>query len=119
MVFKRHCFQEEEWLSGEELCTEGSSDEETPSKTNLKKTPTKKVNKGKQTTQQVKISSTSHCIVESSSEVSESNRTYEYESGEGVINPSIGSAETLDDFEVLWRPKRGSLQLPSCSEGTL
>lgn len=33
-----------------------------------------------------------------------------------VRSSSLETAEA--EFEVVWRPKRGSLQLPTCSEGT-
>lgn len=74
----------------------------------------------KQGAHQAAIFSTSRSTTENSSE---SSKTYERESGKGVTNLSVGggSGETLietDEIEVLWRPKRGSLQLPSCAEGT-
>lgn len=117
--------QEEEWLSSEELCTEGSSDEEVPYKTKLRIMPKKQEKSEKQDFLPFPQKTTTEALLSSISlsEITESNSMCTCESNKSVTNLVIGdasSAETLEtnEFEILWRPKRGSLQLPSSSEGT-
>lgn len=92
-------------MSGEELCTEGSSDEEGTHRSKLRKSKKMQEKNTKQTISPLARQSDSTL------------RPQQHENaGCSVRSSSLEATET--EFEVVWRPKRGSLQLPTCSEGT-
>lgn len=117
--------EEEEWLSGEELCTEGSSDEDTSHRTKLRKSKIMQRQTTKQTISPLAQQHTTESVVLKTPEEQCMSMDHRHcESSENRDNFGLDSSletttETLEtEFEVAWRPKRGSLQLPSCSEGT-
>lgn len=129
---------EEQWISSEELCTEGSSDEETHTNTigyRHRKRNSKVQNRGISPLAQPSkkdepsipgLNDTNYLLPEiptSKSTIERKNQSKETNRfGKNLIDFSeTNSEESLDasDTETMiqWRPKRGSIKLPNCSEG--
>lgn len=96
---------EESWISGEELRTDGSSDEETTSNQNKQKcTPAKK-------RQMRKTAPKKHPPLTSS----DTNAETKFTTSVKCVNKSKSMEESFhesNDVQKVWRPKRGSITLP-------
>ncbi|KAF5304908.1 hypothetical protein FQR65_LT00792 [Abscondita terminalis] len=128
---------EEQWISSEELCTEGSSDEETRAQTTgqrrLKKN-TKPQKRGisplaqsskKDETISPDVNDSNYLLPEipvSKNATEPKNQSKSIKPVEvNLPNSSNDSEESLDASEIetmiQWRPKRGSIKLPELCEG--
>lgn len=92
---------EESWISGEELRTDGSSDEETTSNKNKQKcTPAKKHQMRKTAPKKQPLLASSDTNMETKIK---------------CVNKSKSMEESFhesNDVQKVWRPKRGSITLP-------
>lgn len=95
--------EEEQWISGEELCTEGSSDEElsTKHKDLIKKSRSK-----------TKVTSSRNLFAKSTSTLSTASS-----SGNSEDKSVLESERSIAPNPIKWRPKRGSIKLPNLDEG--
>uniref|UniRef100_A0A1Y1MST8 Uncharacterized protein n=1 Tax=Photinus pyralis TaxID=7054 RepID=A0A1Y1MST8_PHOPY len=117
--------EEEQWISSEELCTEGSSDEESHASTtsHRKMKRNKPQKRGISPLAQLpKKESTSSNLQESKYLFPERVQSIDKaNSQKSVDSKNSESEESIDESEmekmIQWRPKRGSIKLPDFPEG--
>ncbi|XP_031328968.1 uncharacterized protein LOC116171519 isoform X1 [Photinus pyralis] len=118
--------EEEQWISSEELCTEGSSDEESHASTtsHRKMKRNKPQKRGISPLAQLpKKESTSSNLQESKYLFPERVQSVDKaNSQKSVDSKNSESEESIDESEmekmIQWRPKRGSIKLPDFPEET-